>query len=268
MPKLVVTVALTLAAAGIDRNCVAACRRPKRRVSSAGLERNEGFARGAPVSGGEGHRSRAVEIEFNSTAGLKKKIAAGEAFDATIITVEAIDELIVHGILAAASRTEVGRSQLGIGIRSGAPKPDIRTPEALKQSLLAAKSITFPQDGASRGYLEEMFERLGVAAQLKPKIILAPGSGPATESVARGDAAMVLTLFSEIVTISGVEVLGPLPGAYRFDQVRGGSEHEVAERSCRKGPDRISHEPGSSARAESERHRAEVTSRSIGTLAS
>ena len=146
----------------------------------------------------------------------KRKIAAGEAFDATIITVEAIDEAIAP--TPRRRITDGGRPlPTRIGIRSGAPERDIRTPEALKQSLLAAKSITFPQDGASRGYLEEMFERLGVAAQLKPKIILAPGSGPATESVARGDAAMVLTLFSEIVTISGVEVLGPLPGAYRFD---------------------------------------------------
>jgi molybdate transport system substrate-binding protein len=216
MPKLVVTVALTLAAAGsigiVSPPAVAQSGALRLLVSNGMKGSLEALQSQAEKAIG-----RPLSIEFNSTAGLKKKIAAGEAFDATIITVEAIDELIAHGTLVAASRTEVGRSQLGIGIRSGAPKPDIRTPEALKQSLLAAKSITFPQDGASRGYLEEMFERLGVAAQLKPKIILAPGSGPATESVARGDAAMVLTLFSEIVTISGVEVLGPLPGAYRFD---------------------------------------------------
>src|SRR5207237_5799063 len=62
-----------------------------------------------------------------------------------------------------------------------------------------------------------MFERMGIAADVKPKIILAPGSGPATESVAAGKAAMVLTLFSEILPVHGVEVLGPLPGEYQTD---------------------------------------------------
>jgi molybdate transport system substrate-binding protein len=160
---------------------------------------------------------RSLSVEYSSTAGLKKKIAAGETFDATIITVEAIDELIKQGKLTAASRKDVGRSELGIGIRKGAPRADIRTVESLKKSLLAAKSITYPQDGASRGYLEKMFERLGIAAQVKPKIILAPGSGPAAESVATGKAEMVMTLFSEIVPNKGTEILGPLPGEYQSD---------------------------------------------------
>src|SRR6185295_9388157 len=71
-------------------------------------------------------------------------------------------------------------------------------------------------DGASRGAIESMFARMGIAAEVKPKIILAPGSGPATESVAAGKAAMVITSFSEIVPIRGVEILGPLPGEYQL----------------------------------------------------
>jgi molybdate transport system substrate-binding protein len=160
---------------------------------------------------------RPLAMEFSSTASLKKRIEMGEAFDLTVITTEAIDDLIKQGKLAGASRMEVGRSQLGIGIRAGAPKPDIRTPEALKKALQDAKSITYPQDGASRGAIEKMFERMGITADVKPKIILAPGSGPATESVAAGQAAMVITLFSEIVPTHGVEILGPLPGDYKLD---------------------------------------------------
>ena len=158
-----------------------------------------------------------LAMQFSSTAALKKKIEAGESFDVTIITTEAIDDLIKQGKLGSGSRAAVARSVLGIGIRAGAPKPDIHTSEALKQSLRAAKSITYPQDGASRGYIEKMFERLGIAADVKPKIILAPGSGPATESVAAGKAAMVITLFSEIVPVPGVEILGPLPGEFHYD---------------------------------------------------
>jgi len=160
---------------------------------------------------------RSLAIQFGSTASLKKRIEMGEAFDVTIITTEAIGDLIKQGKLTGASRIDVGRSELGIGIRAGAPRPDIRTPEALKKTLQEAKSITYPQDGASRGSIEKMFERMGIAADVKPKIILAPGSGPATESVAAGQAAMVITLFSEIVPIHGVEILGPLPGEYQSD---------------------------------------------------
>ena len=153
-----------------------------------------------------------LALQFNSTASVKKKIQAGEGFDVTIITTEAISDLIQEGKLAAGSRADLCRSELGIGIRTGAAKPDIRTPASLKRTLLDAKSITYPQDGASRGYIEKMFERLGIAADMKPKIILAPGSGPATESVASGKAALVITLFSEIVPIPGVEILGPQIG--------------------------------------------------------
>jgi len=159
---------------------------------------------------------RPLAIQFGSTASLKKRIETGEAFDVTIITTEAIGDLITQGKLTGASRVDVGRSELGIGIRAGAPKPDIRTPDALKKALQEAKSITYPQDGASRGAIEKMFDGMGIAADVKPKIILAPGSGPATESVAAGQAAMVITLFSEIVPTHGVEILGALPAPYQM----------------------------------------------------
>ena len=160
---------------------------------------------------------RRLAIQFGSTASLKRRIEAGEAFDVTIITIEAIDDLIMKALLTSASRMAVGRSELGAGIRAGASKPDIRSVATFRQALRQAPSITYPQDGASRGYIEQMFGRLGIADDVKSKIILAPGSGPATESVAAGKAAMVLTLFSEIVPAHGVEILGPFPGVYQSD---------------------------------------------------
>src|SRR5438876_2369087 len=90
---------------------------------------------------------RPVSLDFSSTAALKKRIEAGEAFDATLITTEAVGDLIKQGKLASASRVELVRSQLGIGVRADAAKPDIKTPEALKKALREAKSITYPQDG-------------------------------------------------------------------------------------------------------------------------
>jgi molybdate transport system substrate-binding protein len=160
---------------------------------------------------------RPLDMKFHSTAALKKQILTGDAFDVAIITSEAIDDLVKAGKLSAATRADLARSDLGIGIRAGAKRPDIKTAESLKQTLRKAASITYPQDGASRGYIENMFERLGIAAEVKPRIILAPGSGPATESVAAGKAEMVITLFSEIMPIHGVEILGALPGAFHYD---------------------------------------------------
>jgi molybdate transport system substrate-binding protein len=160
---------------------------------------------------------RPLDIRFSSTASLKKSIEAGERFDVTMITTEAIEDLVKQGKLAGDTKASVGRSELGIGIKSGVAKPDIKTVDGLKKALREVKSITYPQDGASRGYIENMFGRLGIAAEVKPKIILAPGSGPATQSVADGKAGFVVTLFSEILPIKGVEILGALPGEFQSD---------------------------------------------------
>lgn len=174
---------------------------------------------------------RQLAMEFNSTAGLKAKIEAGDRFDATLITTEAIDDLIKQDKAAASSRTELGRSPLVIGIRAGAARSDIHTPDALKHTLLQAKSITYPRDGASRGYLEKMFAQLGIAADLKSKIVLAPGSGSATQSVADGRAELVLTLASETAPVPGVEVLGPLPGPLAYDIHFAGAASSTTTRS-------------------------------------
>src|ERR1700681_4973906 len=125
-----------------------------------------------------------IELKFNSTAAVKKQIEAGEEFDLTLITSEAIADLIRQGKLSGGSKADLVRSELGIGIRKGAARPDIGTIEALKQTLLATKSITYPQDGAGRGYVEKMFERMGIAAKVQPKILLAPSSGASTHSIA------------------------------------------------------------------------------------
>jgi molybdate transport system substrate-binding protein len=160
---------------------------------------------------------RPLAMEFSSTAALKARIEAGDPFDAALVTVEAVTDLIKQSKVAAESRTDLGRSPLVVGIRAGAPRADIGSPEALKRTLQQAKSITYLRDGASRDYLERMFAQLGIAAELKPKIILATGSGPATQSVAAGQAQFVLTLASETAPVPGVEVLGPLPAALAYD---------------------------------------------------
>ncbi len=152
-----------------------------------------------------------LAIQYGTTASFRQKIAAGEPFDLVLLTSEAVDDLAKEGKVAAASRTSLARCGVGIGIRQGATKPDIGTPAALKQALLNAKSITYVAKGASRHTIEAALAHLGIADQMKAKTQLAQASGPAGESVANGQAQMLITLVSEIVTVHGVELVGPLP---------------------------------------------------------
>lgn len=152
---------------------------------------------------------RRLAIEFGTTTGLEKKIEDGAPFDVTILTADAIATLAKENKLAA--QTNLSRSGIGLAVRKGAPKPDITTAEGLKKALLAAPSITYAADGASRPHLDQMFDRLGIAAEVKPKITLTRGSGPAMQSVAEGKTAVVLTLTSELMTVPGIEIAGSLP---------------------------------------------------------
>jgi molybdate transport system substrate-binding protein len=156
-----------------------------------------------------------IDIEFNTSAALKQKIEAGDPFDFTILTTPLIDELTKEGKIEAGSRVDLARAGIGVGIRAGAPKPDISTPGAMKQTLLNAKAISYAAQGASRVYTEKMFDSLGIADQLKPKIILEERPGQPQIDVAEGKADLVMTLVSEILPVHGIELLGPLPAEFQ-----------------------------------------------------
>jgi molybdate transport system substrate-binding protein len=154
---------------------------------------------------------RPLAFEFNSSSGFKQKIDAGEAFDVAIVSSELMDELVKEKKILSNSSAGIARCGIGIGVRSGAPKPDIGTSAALKQAFLKAKSITYAQDGASAAYIVKMFDRLGISSAVQPKIILEQGSGRATARVADGSAEIVITLGSEILPVKGIQLVGPLP---------------------------------------------------------
>lgn len=159
-----------------------------------------------------GHR---LAITFNSSQALKQSIDKGDAFDVAIMTTEMIDELIKEGKIVAGTEVGVARSGIGVGIRSGAPKPAIKTAAAIKQTLLDAKAITYAQDGASRVHILEMLDHLGIADQVGHKTILEQGSVRSAGRVAAGDADLIMTLISEILPIKGVELVGPLPSEFQ-----------------------------------------------------
>jgi molybdate transport system substrate-binding protein len=152
-----------------------------------------------------------VAPEFEPSKTLKQKIQAGEAFDVAILATDTLDELIQEGKIAARTRTELGRTGIGIGIRAGAPRPDIGTPEALERTMLNATSITFNREGASAVHINEMFAHLGISDKVKPKLILEQSPGQPQRDVLEGKAELVITLIPEIADFEGLELVGPLP---------------------------------------------------------
>jgi molybdate transport system substrate-binding protein len=158
---------------------------------------------------------RAVDVTFGTSASIRQAIAAGESFDVAVLTTEVLEELRKAGHIAAGSNVVIGRSGIGVGVRSGAARPAIATPEAMKRTLLGAKSVTYAADGASRVHIERMLETLGITEAMKAKSVLEQGSVRATARVAQGEVEIVLTLVSEILPVSGIELVGPLPAAFQ-----------------------------------------------------
>jgi molybdate transport system substrate-binding protein len=153
-----------------------------------------------------------ISPEFDASKVLQQKIESGESFDVAILSSNVIDDLAKEGKVQGDSRTGLGRAGMGVGIRKGAPKPDVSTPEAIKQTLLNAKSIAFNRDGASAVHINEMVEHLGIADKVKPKFMLEVGAGQPQKDVVAGKAEMVITLIPEINDFKGLELAGPVPG--------------------------------------------------------
>jgi molybdate transport system substrate-binding protein len=148
---------------------------------------------------------------WGATVGLAQEIAGGAQADLAILTGEVVDDLIARGKAVAGSRVDLARSGIGVAVRKGAPRPDIGTADALRRALLAARSVAHSKSGQSGLYFPTVLERLGIAAEMKPKLVV-PESGIAIgELVARGEAEIGVQQISELLPVAGVEVVGPLP---------------------------------------------------------
>jgi molybdate transport system substrate-binding protein len=153
-----------------------------------------------------GHK---VVVEYGVSAGLQRRVEAGEPFDAIFLTVKQLDALAQGGKIAPGTRTPIARSGMGIAIHAGAPRPDIATVDALKRTLLAAKSIAYAREGAAGVYLIALAKRLGIVEQLKLKAV---DSGDAVgEAVASGGAEFGILPVSEILPVKGAALLGEFP---------------------------------------------------------
>lgn len=157
-----------------------------------------------------------LKIAYALIAELKKRILAGESADVIILSRPAMEDLEKQGKLAPGAIVNVVGTPVALAMKAGAAKPDIGTVDALKRTLLAAKSIVYAdpaKGGASGVYFAQVLDRLGIAAEMKAKTRLVPGA-QAAEVVAKGEAELGVAQTSEIVPVAGAEVLGPLPGEY------------------------------------------------------
>jgi len=152
-----------------------------------------------------------LTIEFSTSVAIRQRIQSGETFDVAILSSEVLDDLIKSAKITAGTRTDLGRSGIGIGVRSGARKPSITTVEALKTALLNAKSMTWVDVGASRVHIDKMLAELGLENDVRPKIVLTQQVDQSIATVAEGKAELIITLISEIVPAKGVDYVGPLP---------------------------------------------------------
>jgi molybdate transport system substrate-binding protein len=151
-----------------------------------------------------------VTTIFTGTLDVQKRIAAGEAYDLIIMAGPAIDDFIKSGKIVAGSRVDIAKSGVGVAVHAGAPKPDIGTTEAVKKTLLAAKSIGY-STGPSGVYLTGLFRRLGVADQIKDKLKQTPTGVFVGNLVASGEAEVGFQQVSELAHFPGVDYVGPLP---------------------------------------------------------
>jgi molybdate transport system substrate-binding protein len=163
----------------------------------------------------ESQTGHTIKFTFGTGGGIQRQLAAGAPADVTVLPSNGISELEKAGLVAPNSRLEVGSVGVGIGIKAGTPRPKIGTMEEFRETLLAAKSITYadPARGATSGayFAAVVLPRLGIAGQMRGKTALTAVGEDAVRRVANGESEIVIVQSSEIVAIPGAELVGPLP---------------------------------------------------------
>ena len=204
MRTLAITAALIVAAAPIEAAEIDAM------ITTAMKAAVEELA--PPFERASGH---ALRVVYGPSGGLARRLDGGEAADLIVVESKVLEELIKQGKVTP-GRTDVARTGIGIAVRRGAPKPDVSSAEALKRTLLTAKSIghTAPAGGGvTAAHIIGVFEKLGIAAEVKPKVKLAAGGpeGRVSVLVSSGEAEIGLQLVSELMSNPEVDVIGVLP---------------------------------------------------------
>lgn len=158
-----------------------------------------------------------LEVSVESVGGVDaaKRVQAGELFDLVLLGNDAIDRLMAEGHLVAGSRVDLIRSTVAVAVRAGTRHPDLKDGEAVRQAVLAAPSLSV-STGPSGTYLMQLFERWGIADSVRSRMVQAPPGVPVGSLVARGEVALGFQQLSELLPLSGIDVVGELPNDIQY----------------------------------------------------
>jgi molybdate transport system substrate-binding protein len=151
-----------------------------------------------------------VTTEAAGGVDVAKRVRAGEAVDVVVLSSTAIDSLIAAGSLLPDSRIDLVKSGVAIAVRAGVPQPDVASEEAVKRAVLNAKTLSY-STGPSGVYLEKLFERWGILEEIRSRIVVPPPGKPVGSLVADGTVELGFQQLSELMTLPGIKVIGPLP---------------------------------------------------------
>ncbi|HYP83379.1 substrate-binding domain-containing protein [Variovorax sp.] len=161
--------------------------------------------------------TRGVQVRVESVGGVDaaRRIAAGEPFDFAVLAADAIDKLAAAGHLEAAGRVPLARSDVAVAVPAGARQPDIGSADAVRRAVLAAPAIGY-STGPSGVALLALFQRWGIAGQVRDRLVQAPPGVPVGALLADGRVALGFQQTSELQDLPGIDLLGPLPEDIRI----------------------------------------------------
>jgi len=173
---------------------------------------------------------QAVTLESVGGVDAAKRVQAGEPFDVVMLASNAIDQLMAAGQLVPGSRVDLVRSGVALAVREGAARPDLSSEAALKQAVLDAQSLSY-STGPSGVALQKMFERWGIAEQIKDRIVQAPPGVPVGSLVADGRVQIGFQQLSELLHLPGITIVGPLPPEVQITTVFSGGVTATCRRA-------------------------------------
>jgi molybdate transport system substrate-binding protein len=162
-----------------------------------------------------GHK---LSIHFDSTPNIIARVNAGTPFDVVVVPVDVFKDAAAKARFAPEPTVDIARVGYGLIVRTGAPKPDISTPDAFKKALLSASSVAYLPASAAGAYVTKVFERLGIAEEMKAKTRVQASPGQIPQAVAKGEAEIGVFL-SNVLIAPGVELAGPFPGELQQELV-------------------------------------------------
>ena len=153
-----------------------------------------------------------AEVVIESVGGVEaaKRVQAGEAFDVVVLSADAIDALAAAGRVVTGSRVDLVRSGVAVAVREGAPRPDIASEDALRNAVLSARTLGH-STGPSGVALRKLFERWGIADEIRGRIVQAPAGVPVGTLVASGEVELGFQQLSELMHLEGIDVIGAMP---------------------------------------------------------